>query len=229
MLTIMLSLAIEGPHAHHDVALVDDVLVIDTRWSPATIARGHDAVALAVPLPADTKLAGAAAVRDDEDRIVAVLFDGSEPPRLQTELPLATARDEGVLPIPVLDGCGVQRVSLDTNLGFRPDPALEMVTHLGHHVAPAIRRRAIDRELGRAPLGSYYATTDAIAREHGMHGELELRADERSRTALGVAVLFVVVCGAGTIAYRRSRHRAEAERADQLLAAEFDGLERDTT
>jgi hypothetical protein len=228
MIAMMLSLVLAGPHAHHDVALVDDRVTIDTHWSTGTIAGGEHAVALAVPLPADAELVGAAPVRDAEDRIVALRFDGSEPPHLQTRVPFASA--QRALPIPVLDGGGVQRVSLDDALAFHPDPALEMVTHLGHHVSTAIdhdERRAIDRQLREAPIGSYYATTSVIAREHGLVGELELRADMRHRSAIAVAVLFVVVCGVGVIAYRRSQRGAEAERAEQLLAAEFDGLERD--
>jgi len=230
MIAMMFVLAIEGPHCHHDVALVDDRIVVESRWSAGSWASARPEVELALPLPADAELEGARVERDADGRIVGLVLDGSTAPHVRTSVPLATAEHERELPIPVLVGGGVQRVSLDPALGFHPDPGLGMVTHLGHHVATELdhrERRAIDRQLRAAPLGSYYASTAVIAREHGLHGELELRADVRRRSAIGVAVLFVVVCGVGVIAYRRSRRGAEAERAEQVLAAEFDGLERD--
>ncbi|MBC8068061.1 MAG: hypothetical protein IAG13_06990, partial [Deltaproteobacteria bacterium] len=170
---------------------------------------------------------GATAVRDDEGRIVALVFDAGTEPRTRTRVSLEHVRAQGALPIPVTTTSTVQRISLDAALAFHPEPALGMITHLGHTVARELdhdERRAIDRQLRAAPLGSFYATTASITREHGLRGEIELRADVRRRSAIGGAGIFVIACGAGVLGYRRSRRSAEAERADQVLAAEFDAL-----
>ncbi len=240
MITMLTALAFMGTptweearaaHAHHDVSIADDQLVVESRWSTGAWVHASPRIELAVPLPADAELTGAEPERSDDGSIVALVFDGGAAPHTRVSVPLDEALADGDVPIPVLEDGGVQRVSLDAALTFRPDAGLGMVTHLGHHVATELahdERRAVDRQLRAAPLGSYYVTVPAIVRAHGLHGALFRSSDVRHRSAIGVALIFVIVAGAGAFAYRRSRAGAEAERAEQVLAAEFDGLERDS-
>lgn len=223
-----LGLAAADIAAHHEVALQGESIVVDTTWSAA--AEGN--IVLAVPLPPGAVAHGATAQLDADGAIVALVLDDPDAtrPTVRIEVDAATVEAAGALPLPIAVGSDMQRVRVTGSLAFRPDPALGLLVHLGHTQPAGLghrERRAIDARLPaeRPRIGAIYIPTEAIVRAGGVVGAIEPRADGRQRTAIGIGVVFVVLCGAGGWAYRRARRHAEAEHAELVLAAEFDALE----
>jgi hypothetical protein len=85
----------------------------------------------------------------------------------------------------------------------------------------------VDAELAvDAPaLGVYYVRAEDVAQAGGLVGELVRREDAQRRTAWVAAGVFVLLCGVAAFEYRRARKRAELERAEAILEAEFAGLD----
>lgn len=219
--------------AQHDVTVVDDRVVVDTRWSDPSVADDDGAIELVVPLAPNTAIEGAAPRRDDDDRITALRIDPSRAhaPAVRVVVPLADVEADGALPLPVATRSRVQRIAIDDGLVFRPDPALGLALHLGHTLPQGMRtrqREAVDDllDISRARMGAMYVDTDAVERTGGVVGTIEASTVGRRRTAIATGVVFVALCGAGAAAYRRARRSAEAERADLLLEAEIDALGR---
>lgn len=225
----ILTLALDAV-AHHEVARRGDAIAVETTWSDREVIDEAGVIALAVPLPGAAVITGATVRTDDDGEIVALVPDDPRARRPHVAVQLEGA-GEDALPLPVASRSSVQRVRLGSELAFRPDPALGLVTHLGHTYPLAWHRADridVDDRLpgdGRRP-GAIYIPTDAITRSGGVLGAVESRTAGRHRTAIAIGGVFVVLCGMGGWAYRRSRHHAEAERADAVLAAEFDALER---
>ncbi len=220
----LLALAPSGA-VHHDVGLVHDEVVVETRFA----RRGDEPVlALAVPLPASTTVEGAQ--RDALGRVIAIAAPGPGPVRVR--MPLADATAAGVLPVPVVAGTATQRLAIDAALEFHAAPGLGLVTHMGHTMPAefALRDRdRVDAELAvpRPRVGAWYVATAAAVREGGVAGVVTLRAHGHRRAVIAAGVAFAFVCGGAIAGYRRVRHSAARERAERELAAEFEALARD--
>lgn len=214
--------------AHHEVALYQGELAVSTTWSSREVADERGRVVLAVPLPAGVTITGAVPETDARGGVIALRLDAPGSALPHVELRAALDPDAG-LPLPVAAASQVQRVRLDDALRFSPDASLGLVAHLGQTVPPAWHRRdrlAVDARLpGERPrIGALYVPTDAVVYAGGVLGTLEPREHGRHRTAIGIGVVFVVLCGAAAWGYRRARRSAEAEHADLVLAAEFADL-----
>jgi hypothetical protein len=219
--------------AQHDVTVAADRVVVQTRWSDRSVADDQGVVDLVVPLLPGAAIEGAEVRRDDDDRIVALRIDPARAngPEVRVVVPLTDVEADGALPLPIATRSRMQRVAIDESLVFRPDPALGLALHLGHTLPQGMRtrqREAIDDLLGisRARLGAVYVDADAIGRAGGVVGAIEAGTAGRRRAAIATAAVFVVLCGAGAVAYRRARRSAEAEHAELLLEAEIDALDR---
>jgi hypothetical protein len=214
--------------AHHEVALHQGEIAVSTTWSSREVADERGRVALAVPLPAGVTITGAAPETDGNGKVIALRLDVPESARPHVDLRAPLDWGAG-LPLPVAAASQVQRVRLTDALRFSPDASLGLVAHLGQTVPPAWHRHdrlAVDSRLpgDRPRVGALYVPTDAVVHAGGVLGTIELREHGRRRTAIGIGVVFVVLCGAGAWAYRRARRSAEAEHAELVLAAEFEGL-----
>lgn len=227
MSAVWLWLALAQPEvaaeAHHDVRLLEDAIVVEC--TPADPHTG-ESLALAVPLPAAAGTEDPA-VRDAEGRIVALTPDAAG--RLHVSLPIAEARELGVMPLPIVRGTQVHRLAIDPELDFHPASELGLVTHMGH-TTPAdldrAARRRIDARLPveRPRVGAIYVDTTAIVRQGGLSGRIDRRTDRHRRAAVVAGVVFAFVCGGAIAGYRRLRKAAAYERAERELAAEFDAL-----
>ncbi|MBX7083153.1 MAG: hypothetical protein K1X88_28360 [Nannocystaceae bacterium] len=220
----LLALAPSGA-VHHDVALVHDAVVVESRFA----RRGDEPVlTLAVPLPASATVDGAQ--RDALGRVIAI-----EAPTLgsvRVQMPLADATAAGVLPVPVVAGTSTQRLAIDAALEFHAAPGLGLVTHMGHTMPAefALRDRdRVDAELTvpRPRVGAWYVSTPAAVREGGIAGVTTLRAHGHRRAAIAAGVAFAFVCGGAIAGYRRVRLSADRERVERELSARFEALARD--
>lgn len=223
-----LALASGDAFAHHEVALHQGELAVSTTWSSRDVADERGRIALAVPLSGAVVITGATPETDGHGDVVALHLDapGSARPHVELRAPLEA--DAG-LPLPVAAASEVQRVRLSDALRFSPDASLGLVAHLGQTMPPSWHRRDrldVDARLPgvRPRVGGLYVPTDAVIHAGGVLGTIEPREHGRHRTAIGIGVVFVVLCGAGAWGYRHARRSAEAEHAELVLAAEFDGL-----
>lgn len=220
----------DGPvAAHHDVVLVGDRIAIDTTFS--RIVDGERRLLLAVPLPEHASITGARA-ETGAAGVTALVLDAPYDmhPSVRVELDAAQVESSGRLPLPIACGTFLQRVRMGEELAFRPDPRLGLVVHMGR-TQPATmskdEREAFDAHLPamRSEIGALYISTEEIIEQGGVIGRLERRAESKQRVAIGMGVVFVVLCGAGAAIYLRTRRDAEAEHADAVLAAEIDALD----
>lgn len=216
---------------HHEIAATTRDVVVDTIWVLDAMAPAEALVELAAPLPRDTTIEGAEPSFGKDGRIVALRLRGScMRCHLRASTPWSSVQKAGALPLLVAEETAVHRIALDPSVSFRPDAALELVTELGF-TAPAgfgfhERMRVDDLLAVDAPqLGVYYVNADDVREAGGVVGELVRREDAQRRTAIVAAAVFVVLCGVAAVGYRRARKRAEIERAEAILEAEFAGLE----
>lgn len=217
--------------AHHDVLLVGDRIAIDTTFS--VVDEGELRIELAVPLPANAIVSGAQVERGPAGVTALVLDAGHERrPSVHVEVDASEVEASGRLPLPIVCSTFVQRVRFGDDVGFRPDPRLGLVVHMGR-TQPATmsshERESIDSLLPRqrSEIGAQYVPTSAIVQQGGVIGVVERRADTKHRVALGIGAVFVVLVGGGGLAYRQVRREAQVEHADAVLAAEFDALTKD--
>jgi hypothetical protein len=212
--------------AHHDVALVGDRIAIETTWS--AMFRDDPRLVLAVPLPPDATVTGAEVERGVAGITALVLADAHDP-SVHVELDAAAVTSSGELPLPIACSTTMQRLRIGDDLSFRADTRLGVVVHLGRTQPADLssrEREAMDAMLPgqRTEIGAQYLPTSAIVEEGGVIGVVEHRADSKHKFAIGMGAVFVVLCGAGSVLYLRTRRAAEAEHAEAVLAAEFDAL-----
>lgn len=216
--------------AHHEVAATAADIVVESTWVMSTLPEPDALFELAAALPRDTTIEGAQPEFGADGRIVALrLAAPCNRCVLRSSTPWASAHDGGALPIPIATGPGVHRITLDPEVSFRPEPALGLVTELGFTAPPGFglgERGRIDGVLGiDAPhFGAYYVRADDVAEADGIVGEIDRRADAQHRTAWAAGIVFVLLCGVAGFEYTRARKRAELERAEALLEAEYASL-----
>lgn len=216
--------------AHHDVVLHDQQVAVTTTWSDDAVVDAEGRIVLALPLPPSITVTGATTETAVDGEVIALVL--AQPHAARPHVEVLAALDAEALPLPIAIGSQTQRVRIGDTLRFLPDARLGLVAHLGQTM-PATwgrgDRAAVDARLPgeRSRLGAIYLPTDAAVRAGGVIGVVEPREVGRQRTALGIGVVFVVICGAAVWAYRRARASVEAEQAELLLAAEFDALARD--
>ena len=234
MIVSALVLALSVPQVrtgHHEVAGTPSDVIVDTTWVLESMAQSGAHIELAAPLPRNTTIEGARPSFGADGRIVAVrLEDSCSRCTLRTSTSWSDVEKAGALPVLVAEEPAVHRIAFDPSVSFRPDAELELVTELGF-TAPAgfglVERMRVDAELAvDAPaLGVYYVRAEDVAQAGGLVGELVRREDAQRRTAWVAAGVFVLLCGVAAFEYRRARKRAELERAEAILEAEFAGLE----
>jgi hypothetical protein len=216
---------------HHDISASANDVVVSTTWVLGALPEPDALFELAAALPRETAIEGAQPEFGADGRIVALrLAAPCSRCVLRSTTPWSSAKQAGALPVPVAKGNGVHRIALDPDVAFRPDAELGLVTELGF-TAPAgfgfgERNRVDGLLVVDAPhLGAYYVRADDIAEAGGLVGDMERRADVQRRVAWAAGVVFVLVCGATAFEYRRARKRAELERAEALIEAEYAELE----
>ncbi len=235
MIVLALFLALSGAPdlraGHHEVAATPSDVVVDTTWVLERMPEPGELFELAAPLPRDTSIEGAQPEFGGDGRIVALrLSSPCSRCTLRTTAPWGRVARAGALPLPIAADRAVHRLVLDPSVSFRPGGALELVTELGFTAPAGLgfgERRHVDDLLAvDAPqLGVYYVRADDVAEAGGVVGELVRREDAQRRTAFVVAGVFALLCGVAAFEYRRARKRAELERAEAVLEAEFAALE----
>jgi len=215
---------------HHDVAATASDVVVETTWVLDALPEPGALFELAAALPRDTALDGAQPEFGTDGRIVALrLVAPCTRCVLRSSTPWSSVQQAGALPLPVASGRGVHRIALDPDVAFRPDAELGLITELGVTAPPGFgfgQRGRIDALLAvDAPhLGAYYVRSEDVVQASGLVGAIERRADAHRRTAWAAGVVFVLLCGAAGFGYRRAQKRAELERAEALIEAEYAGL-----
>lgn len=216
---------------HHDVSSTNAEVIVETTWVLQEIPEPDAWFMLAAELPRETTIEGAQPEFGADGRIVALQLD--RPCTrcvLRTTTSWTRVATEGALPLPVATKAGVHRITLDPDVSFRPAAELGLVTELGF-TAPVgfgfADREYIDDVLAiEAPrFGAYYVREEEIAEAGGVVGNVRRREDAHRRTALFAGAVFVALCGAAAWEYRRARKRADLERAEAILEAEFADLD----
>jgi hypothetical protein len=216
---------------HHDVGVTAHDVVVESLWVLSTRPEPDALFELAAPLPRTASVEGAQPEFGADGDVVALrISDGCTRCTLRVTTSWTEVKQRGALPAPVAVG-GVHRLALDPDLAFRPASELGLVTELGFTAPPGFGLRARDRVddllAVRSPaLGAYYVSADDVHEAGGVVGEVELRAEAQRRTAWAVGIVFVVLCSAAVLEYRRARRRADVERADAILEAEYAALEK---
>jgi hypothetical protein len=216
---------------HHDVSSTNADVVVEATWVLQETPDPEAWFVLAAELPRDTTIEGAQPEFGADGRIVALRLDAPcMRCVLRTTTPWTRVATVGALPLPVPAKAGVHRITLDPDVSFRPAAELGLVTELGF-TAPAgfgfADRAYIDDVLTiDAPrFGAYYVRVEEIAEAGGVVGKIRRREDAHRRTALFAGAVFVVLCGAAAWEYRRARKRADLERAEAILDAEYADLD----
>ena len=210
--------------------------------------RGPLVVKLARPLAKGAALVssnppGARAAYGDDGAIVAFVIDAAALERsaapwptkivLDTTQPIDPSDAVLVPPMALGETPQVITVSGDDGSRFDPDPALNLVRHIGFLAAddvdPEARRTCADLTGARGlPLDAepiYVRGTSFIVPR--IHGRITT-SDARNRGGLIAAALAFLVCGVGlALLYRRLTSSAQVERADVELRAEFEDAGRD--
>ena len=209
---------------HHVTLARGDVLEIETVWLGATIDRSHP---LAVPLPGDAEVDGAV-VEVVDGRVVAI-----NAPRtvFVIRVPLEAARDAGAVPLAIPEADGRHRVTFDGALAFEPAIELGLTPQLTNAATEGVslfRARALDDQLHALPDAEgvrRYVTTRELEGSGGFVGQLQRADVVRRHRLMWAGAAFLLVVAAMAAVQRRPRRTADLERAESLLAAEFDGLE----
>jgi len=211
----------------HHVTLADgDTLEIETVWLGATSGRTYP---LVIPLPESASVEGAEAERD-HGRVVglAAMHRGSV---FIVRVPLQTAQDEGAVPLAIPQANGRHRVTFDDALAFEPAIDLGLTPQLTHAATEGVslfRARALDDQLLTLPEAEgvrRYATTRELRASGGFVGQLREAEAVRRQRLMWAGAAFLLVVAALAAVHRRLRRSADLERAESMLAAEFDGLE----
>lgn len=203
--TLVLALAGPIPDSAHHVHLEPEQVVIDSEWNTSTEGP------LAAPLP--------------DEAVMEILSEHT----LRVTMPLDEAEEDGALPLPLPEGDGVHRVTIDRRLSFHPDASLELAPRGTRALGRNVRRRdtrRVDSAFGRPgkETTAHYVHTDGLRDAGGFVGSLKDAETRRRHLMLAAASVFVFIV-AGLVAIGRAvRRRAEAEHADEILAREIDSL-----
>lgn len=209
---------------HHVTLAAGDVLEIETVWLGATIQRS---VPLALPLPDDAEVDGAV-VEEVDGRVVAITAPGTV---FVIRVPLEAAQDAGAVPLAIPANDGRHRVTFDKALAFEPAIDLGLTPQLTNAATEGVsifRARALDDQLHALPEAEgvrRYAATRDLRGSGGFIGQIERTDVVRRHRLMWAGAAFLLVVAALAAVHRRLRRTADLERAESLLAAEFDGLE----
>ncbi len=236
LLTVVAGLAaheVEPITAAHHGRLDGDRLVWSSTVDLGAATTTHALwVALLRPLPKETQIEGAEAIRAEDGSVEAIEFVGSdgagEVPR-QVSSFVVSVPFRGVadtVPAPLF-GSSVERLSFD-GLRFEPAAGLGVRAHLGYHADDAIERgdrHLVERRLGiEAPSGCIYLSPTPALVAEGLIGHLVVVAVERQRLAFGALAVTALLALLGVLAWRRLRPAVEEERVDKVLGGELDSL-----
>ncbi|HET6585602.1 MAG TPA: hypothetical protein VFG69_19215 [Nannocystaceae bacterium] len=217
--------------AHHEVSSTSADVVVDTTWVLGAMPEPGAVFVLAAPLPRDTTVEGAQPEFGDDGRIAALRLDAPcKRCVLRTTTAWTRVEHDDALPLLVASPVGVHRITLDPDVSFRPAAELGLVTELGF-TAPAgfgfSDRAYVDDvlEIAAPRFGAYYLRAEEVAEAGGVVGVVRRREDAHRRTALFAGAVFLALCGAAAWEYRRARKRAELERAEAILEAEYADLD----
>ena len=230
--------ASNGRIAWH-TTLLDNHVALYTKGRPFTLKLARPLAPGAVLVGSSPP--GAKAVYGEDGAIVAFVLDGAafeEVGAWPTKIVLDTTQPidprDAVLAPPIVLGETPQVITISGDDGsrFEPDPALDLVRHIGFlapdDVDPEARRACAVLTGARGlPLDAepiYVRGTSRIVPR--IHGRITT-SDARNRGGLIAAALAFLVCGAGLVLlYRRLTSSAQVERADVELRAEFEAPER---
>lgn len=210
--------------AHHGRVEGDRIVWSTVVWGQ--LDRGQR-LELVAPLPAATALGAGV-----EDLALARAPDG----RVQALVPLARSgrvaatlvvpRGDTGLELPLLRGAVPQRVSVESRaLRFEPDPALGLAPYVGYRATAAVDRSAREELDARAEhaLPDPGATALYVDGTRAIAGAWA-RPGVPWSVALAVGGVFAALVAALVAAHRGLAKRAQAERAEAILAEELRGL-----
>ena len=211
---------------HHVTLAETDTLEIETVWLGIT---PDVPIELVAPLPETAEVSGALEQRVDGE-VVAIAPEGSGAVFV-IRVPMQVAQDAGLVPLAIPDTRGRHRVTFDGALAFEPAIELGLTPQLTNAATQGVslfRARALDDQLHALPepdgVRRYAATRDLRA-TGGFVGDLQRAEAVRRHRLVWAGAAFLLVVAALAAIHRRLRRTADLERAESLLAAEFEGLD----
>jgi hypothetical protein len=143
-------------------------------------------------------------------------------------------RSAGHLGAPVAAGASLQIVDMDLGAGtrFEVETGRILERHVGFVAPPGIghapreEARRLTGYEARVNGAALYVRGDDVRAANGLSATVVTPSSRAHGTTLAIGLVFAAMVGALLVAMRRLRHAASVERADAMLAAEVEALDR---